>query len=62
MYDMCDVFIQHRYNVIYISHLMFSVSWNAVRVCVSDVFIQHRYNVIYISHLMFSVSWNVLHV
>ena len=31
---MCDVFIQHRYNVIYISHLMFSVSWNVVRVCV----------------------------
>ena len=32
MYDMCDVFIQHRYNVIYISHLMFSVSWNVLRV------------------------------
>ena len=34
MSDVSDVFIQHRYNVIYISHLMFSASWNAVCVCV----------------------------
>ena len=30
MCDVSNVFIQHRYNVILISHLMFSASWNVV--------------------------------